>query len=176
MSSDLINRLARRLFDKPLVQNSFRGELVEEMVAIALEPEWEHCGVDWGSCDLVRTTDGLRIQVKQSAVRQSWHVPGSPRARPSYSIARKTGRWEGTNWIEEAGRNADIFIFGLHPVDDDSADHRDPKQWLFFVVAEGRLPDQDSMALSTLQSLAEPVAVNALKRKVEEVAVEARAA
>ena len=115
--SPLIDRLAARLFGRSLVQNSFRGELVEEIVAMALEPEWQPCGGDWASCDLVRQADGLRIQVKQSAARQSWHGPGSPRARPTYSIAHKTGRWEGACWIEERSRNADIFIFGWHPVE-----------------------------------------------------------
>lgn len=175
MTSDLITRLARRLFDRPLVQNSFRGEMVEEMVAMALGPEWQQCGSDWGSCDLVRASDGVRIQVKQTAVRQSWHIPGRPKARPRFSIARKTGRWEGPEWIDEPGRNADIFIFGLHLIDDVSADHRDPRQWLFFVVAERCLPDQDSIALSTLQSLADPVGIDELARSVETAAVAAAA-
>lgn len=169
--SQLVARLATRLFDRPLIQNSFRGELFEEIVATALEPEWEHCGNDWGSCDFMRRADGFRIQVKQSAVRQSWYVPDGPKARPKFSIARKTGEWVGPDWIDGIGRNADLFIFGLHPVDDESADHRDPDQWLFYVVRETELPNQASMALSTLQRLATPVRFSNLRSTVDEVAV-----
>ena len=43
MFSPLITRLAHRLFGAPLLRNSIRGELVEEMVAVALEPEWALC-------------------------------------------------------------------------------------------------------------------------------------
>ena len=36
---DLITRLTHRLFGAPLLRNSIRGELVEEMVGQALEPD-----------------------------------------------------------------------------------------------------------------------------------------
>jgi len=42
----LIARLTRRLFGAPILLNSLRGEVVEEMVAMALEPEWDHCAGD----------------------------------------------------------------------------------------------------------------------------------
>ena len=40
---DLTTRLAQRLLGTPLIRNSIRGELVEEKVAVALEPEWQLC-------------------------------------------------------------------------------------------------------------------------------------
>jgi len=61
---DATTRLAQRLLGTPLIRNSIRGELVEEMVAVALEPEWALCGGDWGSCDLGQVDGPLRIQVK----------------------------------------------------------------------------------------------------------------
>ena len=104
MFSPLINRLTDRLFGAPLLRNSIRGELVEEMVAVALEPEWALCAGDWGACDLMQVGGPLRIQVKQSAARQSWHADDSPLPRPRFSIALKTGRYEGAVLIAERSR------------------------------------------------------------------------
>ncbi len=166
----VIRRLVHRLSGRPLIQNNARGELVEEMVAMALEPEWQLCGGDWGSHDLERT-DGLRIQVKQSAARQSWHEEDSKPSRGNLSIASKEGRWaDDGSWIYEAGRNAEIFVLGWHPVTDPSADHRAADQWQFYVIAEHRLPQQSSIALSTLQTLSDAVTVRNLAHRVREVA------
>ena len=163
----LITRLTHRLFGAPLLRNSIRGEYVEEMVAAALEPEWALCAGDWGACDLKELGGPLRIQVKQSAARQSWHSADSPPPRPRFSIAHKAGRYEGgTAWIAEPGRNAEIFIFGWHPVTDASADHRDPDQWRFFVVAEAELPATASIGLPTLARVAQPVAHTELAARV----------
>jgi hypothetical protein len=154
----VIERLSRRLFGSPLLRNSLRGELVEEIVGAALEPDWELCGGDWGSCDLKHRTSGLRIQVKQSAARQSWHRAEPAAGNPRFSIAAKTGRWEdGDKWVAEPGRNAEIFIFAWHPGTGATADHRDPAQWLFHVIPERRLPPTKSISLAAVCALTEPV-------------------
>lgn len=137
---------------------------------MALEPEWALCAGDWGACDLMQVGGRLRIQVKQSAARQSWHADDSPPPRPRFSIAHKTGRYEGQTWIAKPGRNAEIFIFGWHDRADDTADHRDPAQWQFYVVAETELPAQASISLATLRRLAQPVSHEDLAARVEEVA------
>lgn len=137
----IVERLTHRLFGLPILRNSIRGELVEELVAMALEPAWELCAGDWAAFDLQHVKSKLRIQVKQSAARQSWHKGECPPPKPRFSIATKTGRWEdGDKWIEERSRNADIFVFAWHPRTDASADHRDPRQWIFHVAAEAALP------------------------------------
>ena len=93
MPTPLITRLTNRLSGSPLLRNSIRGELVEEMVAQALEPEWTLCADDWGACDLKQVANlkpvgrPLRIQVKQSAARQSWHADARPRC------CQCDGRW-----------------------------------------------------------------------------------
>jgi len=142
---------------------------------MALEPEWEHCGGDWAAFDLVHCATGLRMQVKQSAARQSWHGPNfnsdtAPPPRPRFSIAAKTGRWEGATWIAEPGRNADLFVFAWHGLTDASADHRDPSQWLFYVVAEVALPASASLSLQAVSRLAEPAAYAELHEAVRAVA------
>jgi hypothetical protein len=166
----IIERLTKRLYGSPIIRNDARGEVVEEIVAMALEPEWQGCGGDWASCDLVRPADGKRIQVKQSAAKQTWHKADARPPRPCFSIREKTGRWEsGDQWVEERGRNAEIFVFAWHPVTDASADHRDPHQWEFFVVPEHSLPAQDTMSLSRIRQMTEPVRFEALATAVRSV-------
>lgn len=156
----LISRITHRLFGQPILTNVVRGEVVEEMCLMALEPEWQHSGGDYGAWDLENPETGLRIQVKQSAARQSWGVAISS---PTFSIAQKTGRWEGASWIAEPSRNADIFVFGWHPLTDERADHRVMGQWQFFVLPEAKLPNQKSIRLSVLQKLAAPCSWSDLK-------------
>jgi hypothetical protein len=167
----IIHRLTERLYGSPIIRNDARGELVEEIVAVALEPDWQLCGTDWASCDLLHPARKLRMQVKQSAARQTWHKSGSRTPKPCFSISEKNGRWEeGDRWVEERSRNADIFVFAWHPVTDGSADHRDPHQWEFFVVPEKRLPRQSSISLSRIRQLTEPARFGELRAKVSEAA------
>lgn len=157
-SEAVIARLTKRLFGSPVLQNNVRGEVVEEIVASALEPEWRHCSGDWGPCDFQHPGSGLRIQVKQSAARQSWDAGEVSRKNVRFSIAEKTGRYEdGSTWIAEASRNAEIFIFAWHPTMDAAADHRRPDQWQFFVVLERELPPQKSISLAAVRILAPAV-------------------
>lgn len=162
-SSALIRRLTERLYGSPIIRNDARGELVEEIVATALEPEWQHCATDWASCDLIHSARKIGIQVKQSAARQTWHKANARAPRPCFSIKEKAGRWQdGDRWIEERSRNAEIFIFAWHPGVDGLADHRDPDQWEFYVVLERALPAQSSISLSRIRQLTEPVRIGGL--------------
>jgi hypothetical protein len=171
MASDsVIERLTHRLFGSAIIRNDVRGELLEEIVAMALEPEWRLCSGDWAACDLVQANGFLRIQVKQSAARQSWHTEGGPSPKPNFSIASKTGRYEGATWIPEPGRNAEIYIFGWHDRTDATADHRNPSQWQFFVVPERDLPSQKSLSLSWLRTRGAPVMFEQLAESVRDVA------
>jgi hypothetical protein len=170
-TADVIARLTRRLFGSPILRNDVRGEVVEEIVAMALEPEWALCSGDWGPCDLIHPASKLRIQVKQSAARQSWHKGECPPPRPRFSIAEKSGRWEdGDRWVEEASRNAEIFVFAWHPITDASADHRDPDQWLFHVVLERDLPPQKSISLPAIRALGAAVPFTGLAAAAEAAA------
>ncbi|WP_106640157.1 hypothetical protein [Allosphingosinicella vermicomposti] len=164
-------RLADRLFGAPILRNSIRGEIIEEIVAMAREPDWLLCAGDWASCDLRHSSSGFRIQVKQSAARQSWHTGSCGIPKPRFSIAEKTGRWEnGDRWIEERSRNAEIFVFAWHPLTSASADHRNAHQWEFYVAAEPSLPRQKSISLDGIRRLASVVSVEKLRERVEEIA------
>ena len=57
-------------FGKPLVSNNFRTIIVEAILHHVLEPDWRWCWQDWGPWDFEHT-DGTRLEVKQSAAKQS---------------------------------------------------------------------------------------------------------
>jgi hypothetical protein len=170
-SADVINRVTRRIFGSKILRNDVRGQVVEEIIAMAPEPEWKLCSGDWAAFDLVHATNRLRIQVKQSAARQSWHKGDCPPPNPRFSIATKAGRWEdGDKWIEERSRNAEIFVFAWHPVIDATVDHREPDQWEFYVAAERSLPQQGSISLAAVRRLSSAVDFDGLARAVSAVA------
>ncbi|WP_156677946.1 hypothetical protein [Sphingomonas profundi] len=150
-------------FGRPLVTNVLRGLVVEAIVAAALCPSWRWCSQDYHAWDFERA-DGLRLEVKQSAMRQSWES-----IRPSrcaFDIAERTGRWDGAEWIGDRRRWADLYIFALHEVLDASADHRDPQQWSFYVVGASRLPHQQTIGLRGVRRLGEPCRIDDLAKVV----------
>ena len=162
----VLSNLFDRLYGGSIIRNDLRGELVEEIVGLALAPQWQLCGGDWGACDLRHEASGLTIQVKQSAARQSWVIGTKGSSPPRFSIAVKTGRYEGADWIPGAGRNADIFIFAWHGTTGADCDHADPAQWAFFVVSEAALPAQKSLGLQELARLAQAVDFSGLNAAV----------
>ena len=74
----MTTRLANRLLGTPLIRNDIRGELVEEMVAVALEPEWQLCAGDWAAFGLKQTDGPLRIQVKAGIGQPHCPAPSEP--------------------------------------------------------------------------------------------------
>ncbi|HWJ69171.1 MAG TPA: hypothetical protein VNS79_03880 [Sphingobium sp.] len=140
--------------------NVLRGQVAEAIIALALEPEWTWCSADYSGWDFERA-DGLRLEVKQSAAMQSWST-GKP-SKAIFDVAARTGHWEsGTQWIAQVGRAAHIYVFAHHGIYADHADHRDPLQWQFYVVATRDLPDVKQAALSTIRTLTSPVPITAL--------------
>jgi hypothetical protein len=140
--------------------------LVEEIVGAALEPDWRLCGGDWAAYDLEHIATGLKLQVKQSAAKQTWHALGFKNTSPRFSIAKKTGRYEGAVWIAGESRNADIFVFAWHPIVDDTCDHACPEQWEFYVVDESRLSEQNSISLTQIARLSSIQKFSELKQAV----------
>ena len=66
----------------------------------------------------------------------------------------RTGRWEnGVDWIEEPGRSSHLYVFAHHPICDETADHREPRQWRFYVVPTTRLPDTKRIGLAAVRAL-----------------------
>jgi len=166
---EVVATASRVIFGKPLVTNVYRSIVVEAMVAAVL-PEWEWCSADYMSYDFVHP-NGTRLEVKQSAMKQTWQTRNAP--RPSWDIAPRTGFWEnGTDWIARPGRNADIYILGLHDVVDATADHRDASQWRFFVIPVSQLPSTKRISLSTARSIADPWGIERLQEAVAAASAE----
>lgn len=163
-TNSVIAKASSAAFGTPLVSNILRGHIAEAVVALALEPEWTWCGADFAGWDFERT-DGLRLEVKQSAAQQTW-ISSRP-SNPSFDIAARTGYWEkGTIWIARPGRQAHLYIFAYHGVYGNNADHRDPSQWEFYVVAARSLPDQKRIGLKRVQTLTSAVGIEDLARVV----------
>lgn len=165
--AEVVAKVADAAFGRPLVTNVLRAQLVEAMIALVLEPEWHWCGADYAPCDFERA-DGLRLEVKQSAARQSWSTDKPSKA--IFDVAARTGRNEAHGWVEEYGRAAHLYVFAHHPTFDDTADHRDPAQWLFYVVPTTALPDVKQIALGTIKTMAEAVPISKLAEVVAAVA------
>ena len=166
-SKDKIIRIASdAAFGSPVMNNVMRAVIVEAMVSTALSADWTWCSSDWSLCDF-RHADGTRLEVKQSASRQSWHTEADKPSRAVFDIAPRVQAWDGKRWVPSSGRNAEIYLFAHHSETGPQCDHRDPKQWRFFVMATDRLPTTRSVSLAAISRLVEPVLYAHLGKAVE---------
>lgn len=165
---DVISKLQQAVFGKPLITNVLRGQLVEAMIALALEPQWTWCSADFASWDFERS-DGVRLEVKQSALRQTWTSSPSTKSSPSFDVRPRTGYWDGGTFIDQPGRVAHLYIFALHSQIDERTDHRDPQQWQFYVVRSADLPAVARIALGSVKRITDSVPFDELLSKVEDV-------
>jgi len=165
----VVAKVSEAAFGKPLITNVLRGQVVEAIIAMALEPDWKWCSADYASWDFENAT-GCRLEVKQSALRQSWETDASVKSVPGFDVAARKGRWEGTKWIAEPGRAAHLYILAYHGIADDSADHRDPRQWAFFVIPSMSLPPVKRLTLPKAKQLAQPCSVADLRSVANAVA------
>lgn len=165
-----ILRMLERQYDCALMNNVNRSVYVECLIAEALDAHlpWLD-GEHWAAWDLELC--GCRIEVKQSAAMQPWQKMNESRSRPAFDIAARSGYWtEGGDWIEAAGRQADIYVFAWHPEERLAlADHRRADQWRFYVVAARDLPEtQKSIGLRSLAALCSDVGYVDLRTTVKQ--------
>jgi hypothetical protein len=172
-TAEVITKVCDAAFGKPLVTNVLRGQVVEAMIALALEPVWKWCSADYASWDFERA-DGVRLEVKQSAYRQSWDSGPNVKISPGFDVKARKGRWEGSTFVPEPGRAAHMYVLAYHDRRDDAADHRDPRQWEFFVLGASFIPPVARIALGSVRRLTDSVAINELANRVEHVAASAR--
>ena len=168
-AADIAHQAAQAIFGQKLINNVFRGYVAEAIVAAALEPEWTWCSADFASCDFERP-DGMRLEVKQSAVLQSWSTKAPTRITGSFDVTARQGYWDGLSWVAEPGRRAHLYVLAHHLVIDDSADHRDLSQWLFYVLPATQLPPIKTISIGSLQRLTSPCSFDALHAQVSAVA------
>jgi hypothetical protein len=165
LSEAVQRHVAASAFGRPLIQNNLRSMVLEAMVDLALPEEWLWCSGDWAPWDF-QHPDGTYLEIKQSSARQTWIAPPVP-SPPRFDVAHRKGRYDGAIWIAEPGRYAHVYVFGYHPVLDDTADHRDPMQWLFYVVATADLPVARSVSLRRLEALTPPCGYQELGPQIE---------
>lgn len=65
-------------------------------------------------------------------------------------------------------------MFGYHPRDDAAADHRDPQQWEFYVVATADLPKKNALSLRELRTLSLPFNMHTAAAEIEHVRLKLR--
>jgi hypothetical protein len=137
-----------------------------------LGPDWKYVGGDWSGWDIEHKTSRLRLEVKQSAARQSWADARSGIGKPSkpiFDIRARTGYYVGSKWIDLEARPADLYVFAWHPRFDlaEGVDHTDPEQWEFYLLSEKALPtDQKTISLSSLIGR-EPIVATSLTLAAE---------
>ena len=170
----IVKSLTKRI-DMRVMSNDWRGHYVECMIAMVLGEDWTlpwEKGEDWASWD-IEHKKGAKIEVKQSSARQTWHRDHlAPRKPPSFDIAPRSGYWtdRGNKWVDSPGRPADIYIMAWHGERDAGiANHTDPEQWRFYVVATRDLPEnQKTMGLRSLKKISSVCDISDLKRTVED--------
>ena len=135
MHNRVLEMLIRR-YDQRIMNNVQRGDYVECMIATALGPDWRLTseeGWDWAAWDSEHTASETRLEIKQSAARQSWdRGSDTPRRNPGFDIRPRKGYWpkDGGPWVTDPGRPADVYVFAWHGEADELADHRDATQSL----------------------------------------------
>ena len=161
---DIVEHICARFIDRKVIVNIFRAAHVEAMVGLALGEEYLLTD-GWEGWDLSHSASGWRVEIKQSAARQVWHGAEVVPANPSFDIAARKGRFDGSKWIasEKPQRVAHAYVFAWH-VDHkhDTCDQRDPAQWEFYVVPTSFLRiQQKTISLKRLRTL--PNAVGPLR-------------
>jgi hypothetical protein len=143
-------------FGRPVINNVFRGLVAEVIVAHALAPDWKRPEQDWAPHDL--ESGRFKLEVKQSADRQTWDPPERKRP-PRFDIAPRTD-----------GRAAHVYVLALHIWPVDAGDQRDPAQWQFLVIPVDRLAErQRSIGWASALKLA-PAGAVGWKRLAQAVA------
>jgi hypothetical protein len=163
---EIRDETSRCAFGDRVVQNNLRAMVVETIVDFALKPGWERAGGNWNGWDFAHTTDGTRLEVKQSARLQTWRMPDYQGAA-RFDIAPRSGYYDGAIWNPIVDRHAHIYVFAMHTRIDEGADQRDASQWKFHVVPTGRLPKGKSIGFSGVSALAPAIEWDCLFGAVE---------
>ena len=82
-AKEIAKRAGDRAFGNPLVENTWRSHVVEMIVESVLSAEWKWSAEGWSGWDFEHVKTGLRLEVKQSAAKQSW------KRNPKASITAK---------------------------------------------------------------------------------------
>jgi len=152
------------------MSNALRGVLSEYIIATALNIT-DKPRIEWDAYDL-KTTDGIKIEVKSSAYIQSW--PQKKHSVIRFDIGQKKAWYSETNTsLKEAERSADIYVFCIFSsTEKNLANPLDTSQWFFLVCSSDFLNRnfsyQKSVGLATLEQKGlERITYNQLVEAIE---------
>ena len=143
-----------------LIDNTTRGTLAEFYVALALDPSdpFRFKTKPWSSWD-IETENGTKIEVKTSALRQSWHGESHGPSIPQWDIAPiSVYDWETDTYSKNKFRPTDLYVFCLHAHEDVGIlDATNLSQWRFYVlpthVLDTERPTGKTIRASSLKQL-----------------------
>ena len=147
VAEKILKDLTDGFFNQRVMSNLIRPHYVERLVVHCLGDPWHHVGGEWAGWDIENRHTLARLEVKQSAARQTWTDGPSRKGlptRPIFDIAERTGYFTngGAVWVKSAGRPADLYVFAWHAgfLPEVDVDHRSPDQWEFYILPEAELP------------------------------------
>lgn len=130
--------------------NNLRDPLAEFIVSAALELDNEVCQKSTGSYDL-KTSSGLKIEVKSSTYLQSWSADRIANIRFNIKPAIA---W---NAAERSDNESDVVVFCIYASNTNEDTPLLLDQWEFYVIPTSKLSQmcciQDSLSLGSLLSL-----------------------
>lgn len=139
-----------------LASNNLRGHLAEFLVATALR-FGSDVRIEWDVHD-VRLASGHSVEVKSSALIQSWEQKSGP-TQIRFDIAPRASWDSVTNeWLTTVKRHSDIYVFCAQVCEDSATyDPLDLAQWRFFVLPTRTLDEvlgsQKKISLSRLPEI-----------------------
>jgi hypothetical protein len=154
-----------------ILSNTIRGGFAEFIVATALNLDLTVLRDEWNAYDL-RTTEGIKIEVKCSAYIQTWYQ----RVLSKILFSTKPALYWDSITAEfgtTKQRNADVYVFCLlHHSNQETIDPLNMDQWEFYVLATEELNNyersQHSITLKSLQRLTQAVPYDKVKESVME--------
>ena len=128
-----------------LNDNTTRGGLAEYYVALALNPSdpFQPRTRPWTSWD-IETEEGIKIEVKTTGIRQSWHDESDGESIPQWDIPPvSVYDWDSKSYSTSKSRPSDVYVCCLHLHRDRSTlDATDLSQWKFYVISTKVLEDE----------------------------------
>ena len=153
-----------------VLSNTARGVLAEFLVGSALGVV-DGVRVEWDYFDL--QYKGSKIEVKSAAYVQRW-LQKKPSVIEWHIGERRSWNTATGTYSDERKRWADCYVLCLYAeTDRDAADALDVSKWEFYVLSTERinrdLGPQDSVRLSRIRAMTEPVRYDLLKERVDQV-------
>jgi len=152
-----------------ILSNTIRGGLAEFIVATALNIDLTILRDEWSAYDL-KTSEGIKVEVKCSAYIQSWFQ--TKLSNISFST-RPAFYWDSDSnkFSTIKKRHADVYVFCLlHHTDKLTIDPLNINQWEFYVLATQQLNEykrsQHSITLKSLRGLTSTIPYNKLKETI----------